>query len=784
MEKISLGIQVAWEIAAKEAVYSGYNEIEPEHFLLGILKLTDIANKLNKVYPSLSEEIAAEIKKEAEPIQQVFNVLKYDITGLRRSFRELLKKESSNEKDEVLHRSKASKDLFEQLFSGKYSNNPPNMLHFILLLLESNNKKISLHADKLKITNNDLLEKLKGKLKNTNTNSLNSLLISQVGRNLSILASEGKLKPVIGREKEIRDLARVLLQKEKKNALIIGEAGVGKTAVVEGLALAILSGNVPEILKSKIIIEISMSNIVAGTKYRGEFEGKVKKIIDELKQHNEIVLFIDEIHTVVGAGSTGGAEDASNMLKPAMARGEIQLIGATTIKEYRKYIEKDSAFERRFQILKIDEPDQATAIKIISGIKHNFEQHYGITITDKAIEKAVELSIRYLPEKKLPDKAIDVIEKACSYKLFPTVLNVNYNSIVNINSGSAFELNETDILKAVSKICNFPLENLTKDERQKFLGMEDFLSKWVIGQDEAVSDICETIRIAKSGLKAPGKPIGVFLFIGPTGVGKTEMAKVLTEFLFNDKRKLIRFDMSEYMEKHQISKLIGAPPGYVGYEEEGQLIQQVRNHPYSVILFDEIEKAHPDIYPIFLQIFDEGILTGSQGKSASFTESVIILTSNLGSNISKENNHKEVGYKRVNIEEELAEDKKIYRNKIISAVKDHFAPELVNRIQKISVFYYLAKSDIEIIIDKLIDNLNERLFEKNIQIKLDHEARGFLIDKGYNRENGVRYLERTIDKEIITPLGKLILEKKLENLLLKIVKKGDKLDFEKDIESL
>jgi ATP-dependent Clp protease ATP-binding subunit ClpC len=780
MEKISLGIQVAWEIAVKEASYSGYSEIEPEHFFLGILKLIDIANKLNKVYPSLSEEIATEIKKEAEPIQQVFNDLKYDITGLRRSFRELLKQEKTNDKDEVLHRSKSSKDLFLQLFSGKYSNNPPNMLHFILLLLESKNNKISLYADKLKISNNDLLEKIKDKLKNTDTNRLNSLLISQVGRNLSILASEGKLKPVIGREKEIRDLARVLLQKEKKNALIIGEAGVGKTAVVEGLALAILNGNVPEILKSKIIIEIAMSNIVAGTKYRGEFEEKVKKIIDELKLHNEIVLFIDEIHTVVGAGSSGGAEDASNMLKPAMARGEIQLIGATTIKEYRKYIEKDSAFERRFQILKIDEPDQATAIKIITGIKQIFEQHYGVTITDKAIEKAVELSIRYLPEKKLPDKAIDIIEKACSYKLFPTVLNVNYDS-VNINYGNAFEVNETDILKAVSKICNFPVENLTKDERQKYSGMEEFLSKRVIGQDEAVSDICETIRIAKAGLKAPNKPIGVFLLIGPTGVGKTEMAKVLTEFLFNDKRKLIRFDMSEYMEKHQISKLIGAPPGYVGYEEEGQLIQQVRNNPYSVILFDEIEKAHPDIYPIFLQIFDEGILTGSQGKSASFKESVIILTSNLGSNISKENIHKEVGYKRVNIEEELAEDKKLYKNKIISAVKDHFAPELVNRIQKISVFYYLAKSDIETIIDKLIDNLNERLFEKNIQIKLDQEARGFLIDKGYNRENGVRYLERTIDKEIITPLGKLILEKDLENLLLKIVKKGDKLDFEKDI---
>ena len=524
--------------------------------------------------------------------------------------------------------------------------------------------------------------------------------LNRIGRDLTLLAQQGKIDPVIGRKEEIRKIAQILTMKKKNNPVLIGEAGVGKTAVVEGLALRLIQEDIPEELKGLRIIEVSLTALVAGTKYRGDFEERIMNLLEEASKNKDVILFIDEIHNMIGAGSASGSLDASNVLKPVLARGEIRCIGATTIDEYRRHIEKDAALERRFQPVYIDEPAREEALQILHGLKGSYETHYRIKITDGALEAAVSLSIRYIPDRKLPDKAIDLIDQASARKRLKS-LTLKPGDLEKIardtNKDEILEVTEKDIAKAVAEWTGIPIEKLTEGEIGMLLKIEETLGKRVIGQEEAIRAVANTIRSAKAGLGSPNRPIGVFLFLGPTGVGKTALAKALAGFLFDDEKRMIRFDMSEYMEQHTVSKLIGAPPGYIGHEDEGQLTGAVRTHPYSVVLFDEIEKAHPDICNLFLQLFDEGRLTDSKGRRVDFTNTVIIMTSNIvGSTLRTTEVFGFVRSEKTDSESEKGRD----TEEMHRTLSQTFRPEFINRIDKVILFNHLEKREIRLIILK------------------------------------------------------------------------------------
>jgi len=565
--------------------------------------------------------------------------------------------------------------------------------------------------------------------------------LAHFGRDLNRLAKEGKLAPVIGRKSEMLKIAQTLLQSRKNNVILVGEAGVGKTGIVEGLAQRIAQGKVPEELKATRIIELSMSLLVAGTKYRGEFEERMQAVIKEASADSNIVLFLDEIHTLMGAGKAGGSMDAANILKPALARGDIRVIGATTIAEYRLHIEKDAALERRFQKVDVEEPTPDEALEILRGIRTRMEEHHGIKITDAAISAAVEWSIRYLPDFRLPDKAIDLLDTACAQARFLTFSGQPGQSGVN----------REQIAAVVASRCKIPVGTLTEDEGQRLRSMEKALGKRVKGQNAAIKTVSEAVRLARTGLGNPNRPVGSFLFVGPSGTGKTELAKALAEFLFRD--ELIRFDMSEFMEEHSVSKLIGAPPGYKGCDEEGQLTGKVRTRPYSVVLFDEIEKAHPRVLDIFLQIFDEATLTDANGRKCSFRNAVIILTSNLGSGELAAKKEMGFGAKP----EEAAEIQARMDERIKSAIKKHLRPELVNRLSSIVQFHQLAPADIREIVGKCLAALNARLADRQITVSLSPELVDLIVKEGFSPEYGARELERTIERLISKPLAEAIL---------------------------
>ncbi len=627
--------------------------------------------------------------------------------------------------------------------------------------------------------------------------------ISDFATDLNERAKQGKIDPVIGRQTEIDRVIQILSRRNKNNPVLIGEPGVGKTAIAEGLAQRIINNDVPEILKNSHIISLNMSAVVAGTKYRGEFEERLKKVLDEVKKHDNWILFIDELHTLVGAGATEGSMDAANIMKPALARGELHCIGATTLKEYKKYIEKDAALERRFQPVKVGEPTVSDTIAILMGLRDRYEAFHKAKITDEAIKKAVELSSRYITDRFQPDKAIDVIDEASAKvrmeassapdelkqkeEEFSSLQKEKEEAVSSQNFEKAAILRdqskklseeieklkeswkgadhehlvvtEDDVAEVVAKWTGIPLQNLKQKDSERLLHLEDELHKRVIGQEEAVNSVAKAIRRARAGLKDPKRPIGSFLFLGSTGVGKTELARALAESMFGSEKNMIRFDMSEYMEKHEVSRLVGAPPGYVGYEEGGQLTDAVRRNPYSVILFDEVEKAHSDFFNILLQVLDDGRLTDGQGRTVDFTNAVIIMTSNLGSQILS-NKDKTMGFLSGKSEGEKEFDK--IKKSIMEQVKIHFRPEFINRIDEIIVFHPLSKDNLTEISKLLLKNVEKKLEGLKLRIEITDKARDLLISKGTDFEYGARPLKRTIQKEIEDPVSELILEGKLE----------------------
>lgn len=627
--------------------------------------------------------------------------------------------------------------------------------------------------------------------------------LDQYSRDLTEFARQGKLDPVIGRSVEMQRVMQILSRRTKNNPCLIGEPGVGKTAVVEGLAQLIVSGEVPETLADKRLVTLDLSGMIAGSKYRGEFEERIKKVLQEVMQAGNVLLFIDEIHTIIGAGSAEGTMDASNILKPSLARGELQLIGATTIEEYRKHIEKDAALERRFQPITVDEPSEDESVRILEGLRPRYEAHHKVSITDTAIKEAVQLSARYISDRFLPDKAIDLIDEAASRLRLadyaePAEIKKLSEEITKLESqkeeavrAEEFEragqlkkkqekkeekiakikeewikarrdkklvVGESEVADVVSLWTRIPVKKLTEEENERLKKLESVLHERVIGQDEAVSAVSRAIRRGRVGLKDPHRPIGSFLFLGPTGVGKTELSKALAEAMFGTEQALIRVDMSEYMEKHSVSKIVGSPPGYVGYEEGGQLSEKVRRNPYSVILFDEIEKAHPDVFNILLQVLDDGHITDSQGRKIDFKNTVLIMTSNAGA--SRIVSPKTLGFAA---RENKETDYKNMKDGVMDEVRRLFKPEFLNRIDEIVVFHQLDRDNMKQIVDILLGNIEKRS-ESQMEIKLsfDDAAREFLIEKGYDPKYGARPLRRAIQNELEDKLAEAMLDDKVK----------------------
>lgn len=630
-------------------------------------------------------------------------------------------------------------------------------------------------------------------------NHKNTPTLNEYGRDLTEMAREGKLDPVIGREKEIERVVQILSRRTKNNPCLIGEPGVGKTAIAEGLAQRIVEGNIPEILRNKRVVTLDLASMVAGAKYRGEFEDRLKKVMEELRKAGNVILFIDEMHTIIGAGAAEGAIDASNILKPALARGELQAIGATTLDEYRKHVEKDPALERRFQPITVEEPTVEETIRILKGLRDKYEAHHRVKITDEALKAAAELSHRYITDRFLPDKAVDLIDEAASRVRLQMVTQppelkdleekleellkekeeaissqdfekaakirdeekrikdelANRKNNWRVGQTDQATVGEDEIAQIVSGWTGIPVSKLAQEESERLLNIERILHERVIGQEEAVNAVAKAVRRARVGLKDPKRPIGSFIFLGPTGVGKTELSKALAEALFGDEEAMIRIDMSEYMEKHTVSRLVGSPPGYVGYDEGGQLTEKVRRKPYSVILFDEIEKAHPDVFNILLQILDDGRLTDAKGRTVDFKNTVVIMTSNVGAHTIKKQTT--LGFTG-NTENEKKDAYEKMKENVMGELKRTFRPEFLNRIDEIIVFHALEEEHIQQIVELMVRDLSRRMKEINISIEVSEKAKKLLAEKGFDQAYGARPLKRAITKMVEDQLSEEMLK--------------------------
>lgn len=778
-ESINLAVQAAEEL--------GHSYVGTEHLLIGLLEEGDgVAARVLSENGVKKEKVISLVSQLISPDQTV----RMEESGYTPSARRVLE---NSYKEAV--RFKARLIGTEHLLISIIRDNDcvaSRLLNTIGISIQK------LYIDVLAAMGEDAPANKEELLKGAKTKGSTPTLDSY-SRDLTELARAGKLDPVIGRETEIKRLIQILSRRTKNNPCLIGEPGVGKTAVVEGLAQMIIEGNVPETIAEKRVLTLDLSGMVAGSKYRGEFEERIKKVIAEVMEDGEVLLFIDEIHTIIGAGGAEGAIDASNILKPSLARGELQLIGATTIEEYRKYIEKDSALERRFQPVTVEEPSEEEAIAILKGLRGRYEAHHHVTITDEALTAAVKLSARYINDRFMPDKAIDVIDEAASKVRLtafvePPEIKELEKEVEKLEDqkeaairDEAYEkagaikkkqekkkekidkirekwqkdkdtrkqvVDEEEIADVVSSWTKIPVRKLEEGESQRLKNLESILHQRVIGQEEAVTAVAKAIRRGRVGLKDPKRPIGSFLFLGPTGVGKTELSKALAEAMFGTENALIRVDMSEYMEKHSVSKMIGSPPGYVGYDEGGQLSEKVRRNPYSVILFDEIEKAHPDVFNILLQVLDDGHITDAQGRKIDFKNTVIIMTSNAGAEsiISP----KRLGFGAVADEKA---DYKVMKDRVMEEVKHLFKPEFINRIDEIIVFHPLNKGHMKDIVTIMLKEIMERTKEQmNITLSVDEAAKDFLINKGYDEKYGARPLRRTIQSSLEDRLAEEILD--------------------------
>ena len=775
-QRFTDGVKNAWRFAIAEAQKLGSEYVGVEHLLMGIASEKDSAG--GKILHSFGIT--------PEKIEQLLG-------GAHTSFfnRELY----------IAPRTKRVLEL-AAAEANELGNNYVGTEHLLLAILREGDGMTMSILERFGVTEDKMQKAFETVMNESGKGGDSATLgdLSDYAIDLNERAKQGKIDPVIGRTNEINRVIQILSRRNKNNPVLIGEPGVGKTAIAEGLAQRIVENDVPEILKNCHIISLNMSSMVAGTKYRGEFEERLKKVIEEVKKHPEWILFIDELHTLVGAGATEGSMDAANIMKPALARGELRCIGATTLKEYKKYIEKDAALERRFQPVKVGEPTNEETVQILQGLRDKYEAFHKVKIPDEAIKEAVRLSSRYITDRFQPDKAIDVIDEAAAKirmeaSSAPKGLKQKEDELANIQkekeaavSAQNFEkaavyrdqakklsdeienlkkdwkgadqdhlaVTPEDIAEVVAKWTGIPLQNLTQSDSERLLHLEDELHKRVVGQEEAVHAVAKAIRRARAGMKDPHRPIGSFMFLGTTGVGKTELAKALAECMFGSEKALIRFDMSEFMEKHEVSRLVGAPPGYVGYDEGGQLTDAVRKNPYSVILFDEVEKAHADFFNILLQVLDDGRLTDGQGRTVDFTNTVIIMTSNLGSTLLREHT-KSMGFTAEHKEGETTDFEEI-KGKIMDTVKRTFRPEFINRIDEIIVFHPLTEDDLKKIVRLLMVKVEKKMDSMHVALKVSDKAFEQIIKDGTDVEYGARPLRRTIQREVEDAIAELILE--------------------------
>lgn len=792
MQRFTDDAQRVLSLAQEAALELGHDYVGTEHVLIGLTKVK------NGVAAKALEELGLVTEDIFEAVEEHVG--------------------RGNKKATSIYMTPRVKHVLELAIqvANHMNHNYVGTEHILLGLLSDGSGVAVAILRAMNIRSNDVVEAIRsilGSNKGSNNggqegiNSNNDLgELSDFATDLNESAKQGKIDPVIGRDTEIQRVIQILSRRTKNNPVLIGEPGVGKTAIAEGLAQRIVTGNVPEILRNKRIISLSIGSMLAGAKYRGEFEERLKKAIDEVQQHDDMIIFIDEIHTLVGAGATEGAMDAANILKPALARGEFQVIGATTLDEYKKHIEKDAALERRFQPVQVGEPNEEDALEILKGLRDRYEAFHKAKITDEALTAAVSLSSRYITDRFLPDKAIDVVDEAASkvrMKVFSAAPDVkaledrlntvkkekeaavtsqdfekaaklrdeeksllkeigDKKSIAKEKSDQKLIVTEEDIAAVVAQWTGIPVAKFAEEESATLLHLEEELHKRVVGQDEAITAVAKAVRRARAGLKDPKRPIGSFLFLGPTGVGKTELARALASSLFGDESAIIRLDMSEYMEKHTVSRLVGAPPGYVGYEEGGQLTDAVRRKPYSVILLDEVEKAHADFFNILLQVLDDGRLTDSQGRTVDFRNTVIIMTSNLGAKALHKNSP-ELGFlaaKKVdsNVDENKGIDFKEAKKSVMDAVKRHFRPEFLNRIDEMIVFHPLTEEDLKEIVTILMSDVTKRLEERDLHLEITTEAMKLLVKEGSDFTMGARPLKRAIQRLIEDPVSDLILK--------------------------
>lgn len=792
MQRFTDDAQRVLSLAQEAALELGHDYVGTEHVLIGLTKVK------NGVAAKALEELGLVTEDIFEAVEEHVG--------------------RGNKKATSIYMTPRVKHVLELAIqvANQMNHNYVGTEHILLGLLSDGSGVAVAILRAMNIRSNDVVEAIRsilGSNKGSNNggqegiNSNNDLgELSDFATDLNESAKQGKIDPVIGRDTEIQRVIQILSRRTKNNPVLIGEPGVGKTAIAEGLAQRIVTGNVSEILRNKRIISLSIGSMLAGAKYRGEFEERLKKAIDEVQQHDDMIIFIDEIHTLVGAGATEGAMDAANILKPALARGEFQVIGATTLDEYKKHIEKDAALERRFQPVQVGEPNEEDALEILKGLRDRYEAFHKAKITDEALTAAVSLSSRYITDRFLPDKAIDVVDEAASkvrMKVFSAAPDVkaledrlntvkkekeaavtsqdfekaaklrdeeqsllkeigDKKSIAKEKSDQKLIVTEEDIAAVVAQWTGIPVVKIAEEESATLLHLEEELHKRVVGQDEAVTAVAKAVRRARAGLKDPKRPIGSFLFLGPTGVGKTELARALASSLFGDESAMIRLDMSEYMEKHTVFRLVGAPPGYVGYEEGGQLTDAVRRKPYSVILLDEVEKAHADFFNILLQVLDDGRLTDSQGRTVDFRNTVIIMTSNLGAKALHKNSP-ELGFLAAkksdsNVDENKEIDFKEAKKSVMDAVKRHFRPEFLNRIDEMIVFHPLTEEDLKEIVTILMSDVTKRLEERDLQLEITPEAMQLLVKEGSDFTMGARPLKRAIQRLIEDPVSDLILK--------------------------